>query len=336
MDRRIGIFCVVTVLCLLLTNCGGQPPSPTDAPKTHVTPATTFPFQLRLEDADGSPAKLLDVQFVIENNPPLFGRTDSEGYVFFDVPAEFEGKTGRVIINASARYDQFERSVLIQQTTPTERITLPSANTQSPAEAIPPTQTSSSNVIYFEDFEDGEANGIFPGEEGDWLAIDTGADGWVLEVNNLTGTSTAGANIGKFSLVNGSIEYGIKFTSWDLSEDNGSGNFQLSFRVVPEEEERYLFVIRPFFGTAELFYVPTSGVWEVPIPGATYEHDFVLNQWYSVRIDVNGDTFSAYLNDSPLFTEIKDTSLPTAGPIRISVGRSTSIQLDDIKVTLFQ
>ncbi len=224
-------------------------------------------------------------------------------------------------------------TVLTPSLTSTAELTF--TPTLAPTASITPTQTSSTNII-LEDFEDEEAQGFIFEGDGTWKIIDDSGNK-VLEVVN-DESSELHIDFPPAMFSGEFIEFQIRFIEFPESvtgsnEDWGSVDFH--FREQSDGQEGYVLTIRP---SAPLKHIEASYVpkdenldWE-PIPDGEYPINFDEIEWHSIRLDLQGDQISAFL-DGQLMYKFTDTRF-TSGALLFLVRKSTTVQFDNVKAVL--
>ena len=176
---------------------------------------------------------------------------------------------------------------------------------------------TTSNLLWFDDFEDGDAEG--------WLFYDdaTGPSNWFVDggyLNQIT-------NIGENSLGTHAV---AGLASWD--------NYTLSANVVSTDDD-YLGVIFRYQNAGNYYRLVVSSQagrirLQKRVAGILETMDQVNMMWplctYNISIDVQNDSISVYLNNQPYFAVI-DTSF-AAGRVGFTTINNNGSFFDDIEV----
>ena len=201
-----------------------------------------------------------------------------------------------------------------------------------PSDSTPPAgATDTRSDPFSDDFEDGNFD--------DWTIVDEGnnyapsnwkvSNGVLVQDSNIFGGSSNGTEPyepGTYAL-NGEVNWtdytvNLKLRSRD---DDGIG---IMFRY-QDPDNYYLFSM----GKQRNYRTITKKVDGVVTELAGDTVPYSMNQWYEVRIEVQGNTIKAYLDDTLLF-DVQDDSL-VSGKIGLYSWGNTGSDFDDISVNLY-
>ena len=233
---------------------------------------------------------------------------------------------------------------------PTEPITLPStvvSPTDTPVTTTPtstatnepPPTPTNDPLVYIQDFEldsgafiKFEVNREHGGTSG---AVDDGTGNMVYRaVTTDEMDSRVRMKFGPESFGNGSIKFEIRFRNFPevqqvTREMEDWGSIDLFFRR--EGEEGYVFTMRPVLMTMELNYVGADENW-APIEGGETGFSPNKNQWYTVVVDIEGNTINVTVDGDNIFSDSLNYSGRGVGFINFSVRPRADIEIDNIEV----
>jgi serine/threonine protein kinase len=192
-----------------------------------------------------------------------------------------------------------------------------------------PTATSKPRAVFNEDFESGKANG-FTIRSGTWQVVDDGTKNKVLEAKKLP-YNWSYLEFGPSNFLDGIVAFRVKLIDYVENEQDG-GAVGFLFRHKSWGGENYQLLMQPFWGSV-------SFVYQNPSPGGTwitfnpkFNVVFQKNIWYSVRVEILGNEFLAYL-DGTFTTQSGYSSLHTPGLLAFMT--KSGVQFDDIQVQVF-
>jgi len=179
----------------------------------------------------------------------------------------------------------------------------------------------SNGVLYFEDFEDGQADGLI--STGAYWKIVSEEDGnKVYEVDTTPDVSGSTIEFGSYDWTDYALEYRVKML-------NPEADIWVEFRN--SNQGGYIQRLSSQFGTVDLYSSLGDAPWEpLAEPGYKVEQGV----WYQVRIEVQGETIRVYV-DGELKIEKTDSNV-SAGDIAIGNLGNTHAQFDDIRVVALE
>jgi hypothetical protein len=211
-----------------------------------------------------------------------------------------------------------EVSTLPPSTTTAAPVTIKETQTPIlPTTTRTPVPIRPGDVLFFEDFEDGRADGL--NHEGvNWKVVSEGTDNMVYEVNTLEDNSGASIDFGSTTWTNYSVEYRVKAL-------NSSADIWLDFRN--SNMGSYVQRLSWEFDSVDLYFSPPDNPWE---PIIESDYNSIKNMWYVIRVEVQGEAIRLYINDNLIIT--KTDARLAAGDIAIGNLGDTHALYDDIQV----
>jgi serine/threonine protein kinase len=232
----------------------------------------------------------------------------------------------------------FGRSMNIAVQSPTQTITVDptSAMAQEPTQEAAPTQPPATantktptlsvasiapgTLLFEEDFEDGQVQGIGFSAESGWEFVTDETGNKVYEIDNRNGSGFKGFSFGMNEWEDYSVEYRARFLTSTGSQS------ELGLHVRADGNSSYVLD----WGEDELYlaYAIDGSEWNRLI--TQFPH-MERDAWYKIRVDVQGEQVSVYVNDTSLINA--RGSQIRRGWVMIFVGADTHAQIDDIRVT---
>jgi hypothetical protein len=215
-----------------------------------------------------------------------------------------------------------EVSTLPPATTTTTPITIKETQTSIlPTPTRTPAPIRPGDVLFFEDFEDGRADGL--NYEGvNWKVVSEDTGNMVYEVNTTEDNSSPSIGFGSTTWTHYSVEYRVKAL-------NSSADIWMNFRN--SGMGYYVQRLSWEFDSVNLYFSPPDNPWE-PIIESDYHS--IKNTWYLIRVEVQGEAIRLYVNDNLTITET-DARL-AAGDIAIGNLGDTHALYDDIQVVALE
>jgi serine/threonine protein kinase len=199
-----------------------------------------------------------------------------------------------------------------------------------PVSNVPSLPAPQGELIFDENFDDGIANGITP-DNTKWEIVDDNNGGKSFQIDNMPGADWIGFHLlDTITIADGTIEYKFKVVDYDISSGGIlPGTVICNFRARPDET--YLFVTTFDGGVVSMNYSLKDGRggWQL-LDNALALHIFEKNAWYTVRIDIKGNEFTAYIDGKKVLTARDDRI--GAGQIFWGIVPNTSAQFDDVRV----
>lgn len=180
--------------------------------------------------------------------------------------------------------------------------------------------TPQGSLLFSEDFEDGIANG-FSYSGGVWKVADDGTGNKAFEAAS-SSSDYPYIEFGPRAFSDGTIEFATKI----ISRNSDVG---LRFRRGPLEG--YVFALLPRWNLLQISYENERGGWTwVTINGGETSYSIQGKTWYLVRLEIQGNTIKAYLNDVLQMTA--EDSRIKAGVFAFGLGLRTGAQFDNVRV----
>lgn len=180
---------------------------------------------------------------------------------------------------------------------------------------------ASGTILFEEDFQDDKVQGIGFSANPQWkFAVDETGNK-VYEIDNRNGTEYKGFSFGMDEWENYRVEYRARFL--DSTGDKSEIGLQVRssgyvyYVLILGEDETYL-----------AYDIADGKGWTRLI---TQPHHLEQNTWYKIRVDVQGELASVYVNDT-LWINVKGSQIQR-GWIMMIAGAGTHAQVDDILVT---
>jgi pectate lyase len=185
----------------------------------------------------------------------------------------------------------------------------------------------SHNYSVSANFEDGMAGGIITGEgTKNWEIVDDGSGNKVFRIDNSKSGDWPSIALGDNNFTDGIIEFRVKIDQLNENEF-GSGLISMFFRV-QQQGGGYVIGLHPESKRIDLNRAESSG-W-VPIDGANATLSVVRGTWYNIKVVVNGNTITGFINGTQVFSVLDDKY--KEGNITMSAGPYTIAEFDDIKI----
>jgi hypothetical protein len=174
-------------------------------------------------------------------------------------------------------------------------------------------------LLFEEDFEDGKVQGIGFSAESGWNFITDETGNKVYEIDNRNGSGAKEFSFGIDEWEDYSVEYRARFL------DSTGRQSELGLQVRSDGNTYYVLDIGE---ELYLAYSIRGSEWTRLI--TQFPH-IERGIWHKVRVDVQGEQLSVYLNDTLLINA--RSSEIRRGWVMIFVGPRTDAQVDDIRVT---
>lgn len=173
-------------------------------------------------------------------------------------------------------------------------------------------------ILFSEDFEDGQAQGVTFSADG-WKVTSDETGNKVYEIDNSKDFDYPGIDFGLTSWNDYEIKFRMRFL------DSGDSQAVIEFRRDETGYSKY--VVSAESKNIKLNYTTPGTGWKL-LNYAPY--NISEDIWYSFRIQAQGNELKVFINNA-LVNQINDSRY-TTGSINIQVGPYTHAQFDDIQV----
>lgn len=225
-----------------------------------------------------------------------------------------------IIIALSPRVINFINEMKGADDNPTQAATLSPPTTEKSTQEIEILENN--GVLFEENFEDGEANGMIY-VFGDW-EVKSFDGNLIYEIDNSNGTEYPSFDFGSTSWENYSVSYRVRM----LNLISHAPEVIFEFRKSANAKDRYIQSFITGYDVVIFAISKHGNPWQNLETSGTYT--FNQNQWYSVKVNVFEDNVKIYVNDV-LLINATDTQL-TNGRLQLSAGPGSIVQFDDIIV----
>jgi hypothetical protein len=350
MLKKAIILPAAMLLLGLIATCGITPTSETIA---EVTASKTFSYQVHVQSKEtGENIPKAEITIEVAGIAPLDVLTDSRGGARVFIDARYAGKPGRLTIEAKG-YQGYNQNIdlnpeslpdviqlepLLKTPTPTNTPTSEPTSTPSPLDTPtsevdptseptntpepptdtpvpPPTNTSTPepNILFADDFEEGEAY-KWRFDLEDWKVRLDESGNHSFCVNKTTEGYTH-ARIGSLSPEwdNYLLVFDMMINSW-TSDKTSSGSIQMRYI---EDVATYEYAFNDGGGdiTKLIFSPELHGE---PLEGNSYQ-PHKLGEWQPIRIEANGAEIKVLVDNKEILQTF-DSNPINQGGIRFGVG----------------
>ncbi|MEK6751927.1 MAG: hypothetical protein AABZ00_06655 [Chloroflexota bacterium] len=192
---------------------------------------------------------------------------------------------------------------------------------KTPAPETADASSRTKELVFDNDFEDGEVTGFYISSD-DWQVIKDGGKS-VLEISG-TGSGNTTASFGSNDFSNGIIEFQIKFKDFD--------GFILTFRS--SGDETYTLYLAPNGGEVKLGYGSAANDWNLePFQNGVSLLNFSEDVWYDVKLEVLNDQITLWMGGNKTLSS-QDSRLRQGG-LDFAVQYNGTVLLDNVKVYEF-
>jgi hypothetical protein len=221
--------------------------------------------------------------------------------------------------------------------TDTPTIPIPTDTPTASSTAAPTVNfTDCESLPFYEDFEDRNANCFVPGEVIMWdYADDSGNT--VFQLVNPHDSAHFDIRFGPHSFEDGLIEYRFRFLQFDESGNIIFDRFHFHFGIQNGGESSYVFVTDAHPGIVQLFLNPEGTLEWTLLDNQSNLYKFVENEWYSVRVELQGTMIHATLtgpSDKGTIDLRAENSAYSKGDLTFDLGPRTTVQIDDVRISL--
>ncbi|MBI5824748.1 MAG: hypothetical protein HZB18_12025 [Chloroflexi bacterium] len=192
---------------------------------------------------------------------------------------------------------------------------------KTPAAETANTSSQTKELVFDNDFENGEVTGFYISNDN-WQVIKDGGNS-VLEISGTASGNTT-ASFGSNVFSDGVIEFRIKFKNFD--------GFILTFRS--SNGQTYTLYLAPADGEVKLGYGSAAKDWNLePFQNGVSLLNFSEDVWYDVKLEALNDQMTLWVGGNKTLSS-QDSRLRQGG-LEFAVQYDGTVFLDNVKVYEF-